>query len=350
MLSIMMNNVHEALPVGLQKITHKALATERESRNGPVLVFNMPVATCYLRPDQRVMFWPERDANPFFHLYESFWMLHGCQDAARVAAFVARMGTFSDDGVTLHGAYGYRWRSWFQHDQLAWAIKRLKANRDDRRVVIGMWDAGEDPKVADAGGKDVPCNTHIYVNVNNRGELDITVCCRSNDMVWGAYGANAVHFSMLQEYLAAAIGVPMGRYYQISNNMHVYKKVLTDELLSIANEGRGLPSPYANVDVAPYALLGDGTPPEQLLEDIGLFIDDGATIGLRSKFMRRVFVPMCMAHEHYRKTQGLDRYNGALEILEQCKASDWRRAGSEWITRRKTKFLRGADDGPVHQA
>jgi thymidylate synthase len=52
--------------------------------------------------------------------------------------------------------------------------------------------------------------------------LDLTVLCRSNDVVWGAYGANAVHFSVLQEYLAGRIGVDVGVMYQFSNNYHGY--------------------------------------------------------------------------------------------------------------------------------
>jgi hypothetical protein len=56
--------------------------------------------------------------------------------------------------------------------------------------------------------------------------LDLTVCCRSNDAIWGAHGANAVHFSVLQEYLAARIGVGVGTMYQWSNNYHAYESEL----------------------------------------------------------------------------------------------------------------------------
>ena len=51
----------------------------------------------------------------------------------------------------------------------------------------------------------------------------MTVCNRSNDMLWGAYGANAVHMSMLQEYLASRLEIAVGEYTQISDSFHVYQ-------------------------------------------------------------------------------------------------------------------------------
>ena len=66
-------NVHEALP---EAVRYLALyGVEAESRNGKVLLAPEPVTTVYERPKERVLFWPQRDANPFFHFYEGLWML-----------------------------------------------------------------------------------------------------------------------------------------------------------------------------------------------------------------------------------------------------------------------------------
>ena len=54
----------------------------------------------------------------------------------------------------------------------------------------------------------------------------MTVCCRSNDIIWGTYGTNAVHFSMLQEYLAARLNAQLGVYRHISDSFHAYSSVL----------------------------------------------------------------------------------------------------------------------------
>jgi hypothetical protein len=58
---------------------------------------------------------------------------------------------------------------------------------------------------------------------DRRGDkLNMTVFCRSNDMVLGAYGANAVHMSMLQELIAHALDTRVGTYWQVSHNFHAY--------------------------------------------------------------------------------------------------------------------------------
>ena len=70
-----------------------------------------------------------------------------------------------------------------------------------------------------------PCNTQIYFWSRN-GKLNMTVANRSNDMIWGAYGANAVHMSFLQEYVASMCGVKCGIYTQFTHNLHAYLDTL----------------------------------------------------------------------------------------------------------------------------
>lgn len=201
----------------------------RESRNGPVWAFRYPVMTEYEMPCRRVLFSPVRNANPFFHLMEALWMLAGRNDVWFPASFVSRMHTFSDDGETLHGAYGYRWRHSFGLNQIQHVADMLKKEPTSRRSVITMWDSGSwgkyghtsDSMAAAAGGKDIPCNTHMYFDMRD-GRLNMTVCCRSNDIIWGCYGANVVHFSILLEFIAAMVGCEVGVYRQFSNDLHLY--------------------------------------------------------------------------------------------------------------------------------
>ena len=119
-------NVNYALPMGL---AYLELDGERsESRAGEVVVAPEPVTTVYELPVQRVLFYPERDCNPFFHLMESLWMLQGRRDVKFVKRFAGNMAKYSDDGANLEGAYGHRWRYHFKHDQLRWAIDRLRTD------------------------------------------------------------------------------------------------------------------------------------------------------------------------------------------------------------------------------
>ena len=255
-------NVHDALPRALQLMDDVGL--RRNSRAGEVIKAPGPVATVYQRPWERVLFWPERDANPAFHLYESLWMLAGRQDLEPLVRYVRRFSEFSDDGHTIHDAYGYRWRTQFGLDQLQEVIRRLKANLDDRRCTVQMWDATTD-LIRGSYGKAVPCNLIATVQVESAA-LELVVFCRSNDIVWGTYGANAVHFSMLQEYLAGAIGVPMGDYTQVSVNWHAYTNVY-DTLAKLPR-----PSTYTNINRNPY-VVGEVIPTplwstDQSIEDV----------------------------------------------------------------------------------
>ena len=84
-------NVNSAYPQALHYI---AIAGDRvASRNGPVLRAPEPVSTVYAKPWERVLFDPQRDANPFFHLFESLWMLDGRNDVATLTSWLATCAT-----------------------------------------------------------------------------------------------------------------------------------------------------------------------------------------------------------------------------------------------------------------
>lgn len=349
---IQVRNVNYALEIGVKYLRDHG--TLRESRNGPVLVSPVPVTTVYERPQERVLFLPERDANPFFHLVESLWMLAGRNDLAVLTPYVARMKDFSDDGgKTQPGAYGKRWRKFFgiygpydeQRDQLAWAIRRLRADPHDRRVIIQMYDAMFDQYAADKGGKDIPCNIVCAPWIDVEGKLSMSIFCRSNDIVLGAYGANAVHFSVMQEYLAYGIGVEIGSMYQISNNYHAYLDTIekVPEVMTL-----GGTDPYATEEVFAFPMFDDSDELKHFDEDLTIFFDDPQMVGFRSHFLRRVAAPMVLAHQAYRKKTDPERFDIAQEILRQCTAPDWRLAGLQWLGRRQATMLRAADDGVKH--
>ena len=73
-------NVNDALMRGIDLFKSPINYRTQESRNGQTMECRTPVTTVYNKPWQRVLFKTERDANPFFHLYESIWMLAGSRD------------------------------------------------------------------------------------------------------------------------------------------------------------------------------------------------------------------------------------------------------------------------------
>jgi Thymidylate synthase len=212
---IQSNNVNDAFVSALWWL--KTAGIKETSRNGPVLVAPGLVVTEYDRPWERVLFDKRRDANPVFHLMEALWMLTGDNDLAWINQFNSRMEKFGENGKQW-GAYGWRWREYFGKDQIQLVIDELKRDPKSRRAVISMWDPAED---LEHQGPDLPCNVSIFFD-RRGGELNMTVCNRSNDLLWGAYGANVVHMSILQEAIAWELGVPMGMYRQVSDNFHAY--------------------------------------------------------------------------------------------------------------------------------
>jgi len=347
-------NVHQAFPIALGILLRHGV--KRDSRNssmlGPVLQFPTPVTTVYQNPRERVLFWPQRDANPFLHLYESLWMLVGRNDLAPLVRYAKQFESFSDDGKTLHGAYGYRWRTHFGVNQLGVVIDKLRNDPDDRRCVVSMWDAEQDLYL---DSKDIPCNLTITFQMSVTGVLDMVVFCRSNDIVWGCYGANAVHFSFLQEYIALGIGCPMGTYTQVSVNWHGYEKTLAPLCGLEGETTKGLYSVPTPIDDPYVRRLAEPTPlgdimwrqrvrPERraahLHEELSWLLceaDEGFPNQERPQFMSK-FTQLChgmlMAHAAW-KNMGKATGIAMLRAMKEYQKNDWVVAGIEWLERRQ---------------
>lgn len=351
MLVLKGRNVNELWPLGFELLRSEGVP--EQSRAGAVLVAPCPVTSVYERPTERVLFCPLRDANPFFHLFEALWMLAGRDDAKFLNRFVKDFGArFAQPDGRIHGAYGARWRDAFGFDQLEAIVEKLKANPQDRQAVLQMWSCDRGYADLTASGLlDRPCNTHVYFRVRDgerglidtgRGDrvdhdsqvLDLTVCCRSNDIVWGAYGANAVHFSFLQEYMAGQIGVQVGTMYQVSNNFHGYLPVLDKisgaSYSDVENLRMRVPYPQTmsiglhwdswDSDLEEFLSWTDVPEPDQEPHTYP-----------RNPWFQHVAEPMYVAHHFWRKGER----ELALEIMTLLvQAADWRRAGIEWMQRR----------------
>lgn len=330
---ISVRNVNAALFEGLRYLAEHGV--EENSRNGAVLVAPGPVVTEYAKPRERVLLHFARDANPFFHLFEALWMLAGRNDLGFLLQLNKRMREYSDDGgKTMNGAYGFRWLHYFRHNQLATAIRTLREEPNTRRVVVAMWDATSDQ--LNSTSRDLPCNTHIYFD-RRGGRLNMTVCNRSNDIYWGAYGANAVHFSILQEYIAAAVEVPVGTYYQFSNNYHLYTDIIDPRkphpLLQFWE------TRYSQGIVQPFPLVQ--TSIDEWFTDLVHFMWCAHASVItsakeyRDPFFRGVVTPMYNGWFKRRRKLG-----GWTDDLASIEASDWRAACLEWTERRENQDVK----------
>jgi thymidylate synthase len=327
-------NVCQALPNTIDFIGQHGV--KEESRAGDVIVAPYPIITITEKPRERVLFSAIRDANPFFHLAEAIWMLAGRADAAFLTPYIRDFGNmFAESNGDIHDAYGRRWRSSFGFDQLDAVISKLFNNPYDRQAVIAMWDPRPTYNNDLLGRwKSRPCNTNIFLRVNNNA-LDLTVVCRSNDMLWGAHGANAVHFSVLQEYLAARIDAEIGVMYQLSNNAHVYM----DEMISVTNRiPNETPLAFALKDDR-YSQGCSTTPmfvdPEGIDDDIDIFMENYQYGELHQKSYSNIWFYdvlsiAIMAHRQFKDK----KFDVAIGLAKEVAAEDWSAAMTEWIERR----------------
>lgn len=381
--------------------TYDNLITCKASRNGGVRMIEEPVLITYTHPQERVLFDPNRDANPFFHLYEALWMLAGRNDVASVAYYASNMANYSDNGKTLNGAYGYRWRhcnyngkgsplepGWADDpdcdkpiDQLDTLVNHLKADPNSRRAVLQMWNVEDDllkiggdrvpltkeqdprdwsegdnenrPYTLSKGSKDVCCNLSVMFSLRDNLEpnkfqkraleegavvtaalaqrnrpklLDMTVTNRSNDLIWGLLGSNYVHFSILQEYIAARLGVEVGKFHTLTNNLHVYENNWKpDEWLEHEWD-------WVNLPIGP-PLVKDSATFERELPKFVRYHEQSQVLFeiFEEPFLNTVATPMMHAFHSYKRKN----YESAFTWCGYIEAPDWKRAATEWIQRRK---------------
>lgn len=314
--------------------------SRRTSRNGPVIALDEPILITYERPLERVLVNRVRDANPFFHLYHALWLLAGRDDVKAPAYYVKKYLDYSDDGETANGSYGKRWRRardgatptiggqghYTPIDQFTELVDHLKNKPDSRRAVLQMWNVEDDLLKVDSS-RDVCCNTAVYVVVRG-GKLEITVTNRSNDLVWGCLGEDYVTFSVLQEYLAARVGVPVGRYHHLANDLHAYEsnwepsKWLADETSAFG---------FASIPLVQDQKQFD----KELIDFVELNGDGTKTIvrpmDWKEPFLSSVAQPMLNAFHARKRRESPDRWLNAIS------ADDWRVAATNWFTNREAK-------------
>lgn len=375
---------------------HTVPVRQQGSRNGPVLLIEEPCTITYLNPRQRVLFNQARDCNPFFHVFESLWMLAGRNDIKPLRTYISNYD-FSDDGVHQNGAYGYRWRQatrsrigtngdvsdYRNYDQLKILVEHLKADPASRRAVLQMWNVEDDllkiglkaecvkknsqgechppahvhncPVVSPSwpkASKDVCCNLSVMFSIRETRRsaqgvrvpdavdrhLDMTVTNRSNDLIWGMLGANVVHFSFLQEYMATRLGVEVGVYNQFTNNLHVY--CTRKDYKPAAWLADETPDAYVEQPINYVPLVQNA---DRFDQEVARFIDVDWTDanplqpgwhGFLEPFLETVASPMCRAFAMHKARD----YSAAIYWCNEIKADDWRIACYNWIEKRRVGY------------
>ena len=301
---------------------------KESSRNGDVLTIQEPLIVKVSDPTQRVLTDPVRQANPYFHLMEVVWMFGGENKPDWIQLFNKRFKEYADANnqtqqKLIHGAYGHRWMRHFNIEQIGTVANMLRNDPNTRRAVIAMWDASQDLGTIH---NDLPCNTHIYFRVVD-GKLNMTVCNRSNDVVWGMTGANAVHMTCLQELVALEAGLPIGDYIVFTNNAHFYTDLPNaNELLNVRYPTLPSTEGYGSYPHVP--LLAKGERFIDFYRDCCTLMDNDLTTywscDLKTEWFTRVAFPAYCAY--------MLRLSGSSGegYIKQIEDYNWRTACELW--------------------
>jgi thymidylate synthase len=155
---------------------------------------------------------PERKLNYKFMLAEAIWILTGDNRLEPLTCYCKRMAEFSDDGVTLNGAYGIPYR-----EQLMYVVDKLQSSPDTRQAVMTFWERCPSPS------KDIPCTTALQFLIRG-GMLHLNVFMRSWDL-WLGFPYDIFSFSMIATHVSTFLrNVEPGMLTVTAGSAHIYSR------------------------------------------------------------------------------------------------------------------------------
>lgn len=192
-------------------------------------------------PRARLLSCKKRNTNYGFAVGEFLWYWSGKRDLETMLYYNKRMSSYSDDGITLNSAYGYRIRKQ-QHEfelggypgdtseasQWESCVETLKKDPDSRRalMLINLPVDNIKASLSDSGSKDVPCTLSLQFFIR-QNQLDLHVHMRSNDVMWGLT-YDLFSFTLMQECMLLELqekfkDLKLGKYYHTAGSMHLYE-------------------------------------------------------------------------------------------------------------------------------
>jgi thymidylate synthase len=198
------------------KLLEELLKAPRVSPRGKPCLERIGVQLRVENSYQNLICDAQRGLNYRFAVAEFLWILAGLDRLDVLTKYNKNMAEFSDDGVTLTGAYGPRLKT-----QWPWLLKRLTDDLESRQGVVSIWT----PKPESS--KDVPCTLSAQYLVRD-GKLHTVMTMRSSDAWWGI-PYDFFTFTMLANVLAAALSqskrtaITLGSLVLNMGSSHLYE-------------------------------------------------------------------------------------------------------------------------------
>lgn len=291
-------NVNDALP---ELAGHVLRGDEVGTRTGNRALERLHEQVTLNEPWMRYPLLPQRRASLPAQIAETMWVLAGRNDVEWLSHYLPRAPEFSDDGKTWRGGYGPRIRGLHGVDQLEHVVDVLRKDPLSRRAVIQIYDAEVDSQ----SGKDIPCNDFITFQ-SRLGVLNMHVFVRSNDLVWGWSGINAFEWSVLQEIVAAILGIGVGRLTFSISSLHVYDRHW--------KRMRELHEAYPDVAATPWGTDFDAPRMGRSIQSVQE-LDDDITLWMRAEKKIRQADSFDAAWEHVQAVDVNPMFKSWLEVL-----------------------------------
>jgi thymidylate synthase len=187
-------------------------------------------------PRARRIALPSRGWKESLAVGELCWHLSKSDSVDVISYYAPVWAQFSEDGERISSScYGKRIFGGAVPSQWDRARDALANDPASRRAVLTLVDTETDPTAA----KDVSCITSIQFLLRG-GRLHCITSMRSCDAIWGLC-YDVYLCTMLQELMAAQLGVSLGWYDHVMGSLHIYEQfvpmaeqILTDGLTAVA--------------------------------------------------------------------------------------------------------------------
>ncbi len=156
-----------------------------------------------------------RDVHDFDDVHVPIW------DANASAPWWEKFKQFEGDTGRI---YGVEWRGfpspWSKSgevDQLAWILRMLKENPNERRMIMTAWNPAsiQENKVCLP-----PCHVLVHFDIID-GKLNLFMYQRSCDMLLGV-PYNISSYALLAALVAHLLGYPLGEFIHYLGDYHIY--------------------------------------------------------------------------------------------------------------------------------
>lgn len=154
-------------------------------------------------------------------LGEFFWYLSGSDRADFITYYIPQYKEEKEQDGSIYGAYGPRiFGQTGSTSQLDNVLNLLGKRKTSRQAVIQLFDKHD--LNHSAPPKNIPCTCTLQFMLRS-GKLEMFAHMRSNDAYLGL-SHDVFAFTMLQEIIANKLGVDLGTYHHLVNNLHMYER------------------------------------------------------------------------------------------------------------------------------